>query len=234
MSPPTHYLNRTCIELATANFTFFDSAAGGNLSACSIKPPELDQKLENITMAQVCIATIKVMVIICGWLLMWQARSLTLGIYRKLRHLPSHQLHRELEDLYVANLSKKDRKAFEDTGSPAGRYPNVAFSTDQFTRKRKIFIVEDLDEEPTKEEMWKYTKRHQFTGKKATEVPSLNIPEVDGESASVIELLNLDSVDDIVVPEPAVINEEHGAGQGAAPEASSNPPPYHHSWTRYV
>ena len=33
------YLNATCVQVATANFTHFNLGSGGNLSACTMKPP---------------------------------------------------------------------------------------------------------------------------------------------------------------------------------------------------
>lgn len=61
----------------------------------------------------------------------------------------------------------------------------MVFSTNRFTKRKTIVITEDLNEQPTEKDIKKYNKSVVMRSKKATELLSLTVRELDARAGIV-------------------------------------------------
>jgi hypothetical protein len=162
-------LNATCVALATANYTLFNTTMG-NLTACATPRPPF-----NYTW---------VVVALVSFLTGCQIGSLfmiakTSKIIHNLWSTPSYELHRSLEKFYAGRLSKRDKKEFGKDHE--GRYKFVMHTDDALSQTRTITIVEDLTKVPPEK------KKEEEKGKnkrKDENIPLQTFTREDGRNAA--------------------------------------------------
>lgn len=145
----------------------------------------------------------------------------------------------------------KERKDVEErVGLECLRYPHVAFTTDEQTRRRYIAITEDLDKVPTEEELKRFKKEFErkrdafeVEAELATEIPSPTVPRFDVGNAfrqPSIVASNLETAtaeSHIIAPPPPVhVNgdQEEDPLRSETNVSYTTIPPYRYVWSEHV
>ncbi|KAI9053852.1 hypothetical protein LZ554_002799 [Drepanopeziza brunnea f. sp. 'monogermtubi'] len=157
-------------------------------------------------------------------------------LVRKLRQMPSHRIHRELEDTYedywVRTRSRKEREAWRRAGR---RYLSVKYVDDAVAMRRTVTVVEDLrlapgpragDERVKDEERGSTYELEDRTGRAGagTGVGAGAVQPPPNPAASQAPLLT--------VPPPAATRNENDMvardSTFTEEEFEASPPPYQH------
>lgn len=135
-------LNETCIAAFTIGYSNSTQLSHDTVRQCTYNMPQCISKSErNAKMALAAVSAFIFTVCLC----MDSSRNYAKRM-RRLRELPSHTLHEELEKEYKRNvLTKKTQREFDRKGP---RYLSVGFVDDPVAKRRTVTIVEDLTKAP--------------------------------------------------------------------------------------
>ncbi|KAK2624231.1 hypothetical protein QTJ16_006181 [Diplocarpon rosae] len=243
MGGRTRLLNETCVAVLTVGYRNFTSIDHTLAAQCAYHEPDHSYRRGWQTFAIILVTSLITAAsvgIYCG------GPGIRRSMITRLREVPSHRLHRELEDVYekycVKLMSKQDRQDWEQAGK---RYMTINCVEDDVALLRTVTIVEDLRLSPLPGNT-SHNKRiwREAYGGRAAELQDMSVAARTAAAAAaagpyvppprpmvspVVASYFGNAAPALAVPNPAATrNEDNQAVSGARTADSGPPPPYKH------